>query len=148
MPNAKLRVVIDTNLLISASITAQSPPDRIFKSWLKDSYILITSQEQLEELKDVSQRKKLKTYPLFLNKITEVIEDIEAAAELVEPLFEDDLPILGRDPKDNYLLATALGGDADYLITGDQDLLVLNGDRALGKLKIISAKDFWAMVKA
>jgi len=46
-----------------------------------------------------------------------------------------------RDPKDIHLLA-ALGGDADYLITGDADLLVLAGDPTLGPLRIITARAF------
>lgn len=144
----KLRVVIDTNLLISSAIVAKSPPDKLIKSWLKKAFILLISSEQLEEIKDVSQRKKLKNLSLFTKRITELIENIEFVAETVKLLSEKDLPIKGRDPEDDFLLATALGGDADYLITGDQDLLVLNGDPALGKLKIISVKNFLRLVKS
>lgn len=55
---------------------------------------------------------------------------------------EEQLPIRSRDPKDNKLLACALSTNADYLITGDEDLLILNGNPALGALKILTAKDF------
>lgn len=138
----KLRVVIDTNLLISAALVAKSPPDKLIRSWLKKEFILLISLEQLEEIKDVSQRKKLKARPLFTKRITELTEDIEYVAETLKPLSKKDLPIHGRDEDDDFMLAAALGGDVDYLITGDEDLLVLNGNPSLGKLKIITVKDF------
>lgn len=56
------------------------------------------------------------------------------------------LPIHGRDPEDDFMLATALRGVANYLITGDEDLLVLNGNPALGKLKIVLVKDFLKLI--
>lgn len=77
----KLRVVIDTNLFISASLVTKSPPDKLIRSWLKKEFILIVSPEQLEEIKDVSQRKKFKARPLFTKRITELIEHIRYVAE-------------------------------------------------------------------
>lgn len=138
----KLRVVIDTNLLISASLVKNSLPDKLIRSWLKKGFTLITSLEQLEEIKDVSQRKKLRARPLFTKRITELIEDIEYVAELIKPLPKKDLPIYGRDGEDDFMIAAAIGGNVDYLITGDEDLLVLNDNPALGKLKVISVRDF------
>lgn len=138
----KLRVVIDTNLLISAAIVINSPPDKLITAWLKKAFIMLISAEQLEEIKDVSRRGKIKAYPLFTKRVTELIENIEFVAENIEQQTNKDLPIRGRDPEDDYLLAIALAGNADYLITGDQDLLVLNEDPALGELKIISVAEF------
>lgn len=139
---SKLRVVIDTNLIISASIVPKSPPDKLIKAWLDDSFTLVTSRQQLEEIKDVSKRKKLKNYPLFVKAAAELIENIEFVAEIINPLPLKDLPIHSRDPKDDFLLAAALAANADYLITGDEDLIVLNRNSALGKLKIISVSEF------
>lgn len=141
----KQKVVIDTNLLISAAIVLESKPHTIIKAWLKDYFILFTSKEQLEEIKNVSKRKKLKTYSLFAQRITELGENLAFAAEIVEPLVH--IPIHSRDPKDDFLLASAIGADADYLVTGDDDLLVLNGDPKLGKLKILSATEFLDLIK-
>lgn len=143
MPNAKkLKVVIDTNLIISAALIPQSPPDKLFKLWLKNSFDLLISKEQLEEIDDVSKKGKLKTYPLFLDRIAELTDNLKFAAELIEPIPETDLLIHSRDPKDDYLLAVSLGGRADYLITGDEDLLVLNINPGLGKLKIVPIRQF------
>lgn len=147
MPDKKkLRVIIDTNLLISAMIVTKSPPDKLIKSWLKDSFTLLVSYKQLEEIKDASRRGKLRTYPLFTKRVTELIDNIEVIAETVEPIPDKDLPIHSRDPEDDFLIASALGGNADSLVTGDEDLLALNGTTALGKLKIITAREFLGLI--
>jgi len=52
------------------------------------------------------------------------------------------LPVEVRDPKDEMILASALGGKADYLVTGDDDILVLQDDARLGKLQIVTARAF------
>lgn len=148
MPNAKrLRIVVDTNLVISAALIPQSLPDKLIKSWLQDFFDLITSKEQLAEIKDAAKKEKLKSYPLFLNRIAELLQNLEFAAELVKPVSEADLVIRSRDTKDNYILATSLGGKADYLVTGDEDLLVLNSDPSLEILKIVTVKQFLIEIK-
>lgn len=148
MSNTKrFRVVVDTNLIISAALIPQSLPDKLIKSWLQDSFDLITSKEQLEEIKDAAKKEKLKSYPLFLNRIAELLQNLEFAAELVKPVSEANLVIRSRDTKDNYILAASLGGKTDYLVTGDEDLLVLNSDPSLGILKIVTVKQFLTEIK-
>ena len=142
----KLRVVIDTNLLISSAIVQNSPPDKLVRLWLKKGFNLLVSTEQIEEIKDVSQRNKLKSRLLFSQRITELLEGIEFVSESIEPIPQKNLPIHSRDLEDNFMLAAALGGKADYLITGDEDLLVLNGDPDLGNLKIVTAKEFLKLI--
>ena len=143
----KPRVIIDTNLILSAAIVSKSLPDQLINTWLKGSFILVIAREQLVEIRDVSQRKKLKGYHLFPERIAEFLDNIEFAAEMVEDLSTSDLPIHTRDPDDDFLLACALEGKVDYLVTGDQDLLVLNNNPALGKLKIVSVKEFLGQKK-
>jgi len=143
MPNKnRPRIVVDTNILISAAIVPNSAPDKLIKAWQKKQFILLTPSEQLEEIKDVSERKRFEIYELFKERVEELIETLGFAAERIHPVSIKDIPIHCRDPKDDFLLATALGGNADYLITGDKDLLVLNGNPALDKLKIISVSEF------
>lgn len=142
----KFKVVIDTNLIISAAIVPNTPPDKLIKSWLKQKFILLICKQQLEEMKEVSQREKFKNRPLFTNRIAELVENIEFVAQLVVPLSDKDLPIHGRDSADDFMLALGLKGDADYLVTGDEDLLVLNGNPDLGKLKITTAKEFLDLI--
>ncbi|OGE65026.1 putative toxin-antitoxin system toxin component, PIN family [Candidatus Daviesbacteria bacterium RIFCSPLOWO2_02_FULL_36_7] len=141
-------MAVDTNLIISATLIPQSLPDRLIKLWLRDLFDLLISKEQLGEIKDTAKKEKLKNYPLFLNRIMEFIQNLEFSAELVKPIPEADLPIHSRDAKDNYLLATALEGGADYLVTGDEDLLVLQTNPSLGKLQIVTVKEFLSKLKS
>lgn len=67
---------------------------------------------------------------------------MKLAAEMVKSLSEEKLPVHCRDPKDDKLLALAMAGKADYLVTGDKDLLCLNAHSALKSLKIITVKEF------
>jgi len=67
-----------------------------------------------------------------------------ATAEHVTPVGA--LPVVVRDPKDEKLLACALHGRADYLVSGDRDLLELDGNLALGMLRILTARDFVEVV--
>ncbi|HEY7293748.1 MAG TPA: hypothetical protein VH916_01860 [Dehalococcoidia bacterium] len=73
-----------------------------------------------------------------------VLIDGFAAAEQAIPLV--DLPIHCREPKDDTLLACALGGRADVLVTGDRDLLVIGGESGLGGLGVLSPQGFIAML--
>jgi hypothetical protein len=65
---------------------------------------------------------------------------MRAEGERVEPT--GTIPVAVRDPEDVHLLAAALGGNAAYLVTGDADLPILNGDPALGPLRIVAARAF------
>ena len=60
------------------------------------------------------------------------------------PKITEEIPAVTRDPKDDYLLAYALVGQADYLVTGDNDLLTLD---QVENVRIVTAHDFWEIVK-
>lgn len=82
-------------------------------------------------------------YHIPPEEIAAIFDGLEHATRVV-PMTEIPLPV--RDPKDVHILATALGGDADYLVTGDHDLLVLRGDPRLGRLQIVTAAEFLAIL--
>ncbi len=144
MPSFKkrqLRAVVDTNLFISGSIIKSGYPHQLVSEWKDNSFILLISQEQRDELVDVFTRPKIvKKYNLSKKEITSLLFLIDTAA--IKIPLNAKLAIEVRDPKDEYILATALKGEAEYLVTGDEDLLVLNGNPALGKLKIASVREF------
>ena len=145
MPKAsKPRVVIDTNLIVSAVISSGgTTPHRLLKLWRDNRYVLLTSGKLLNEVNDVLTRDYIKEeYSLSQKEIAEIVASLILNGIMVETPSEADLPIHSRDPKDDRLLALALGGQADYLVTGDNDLLDLNGKPELGKLKIITAAEF------
>ena len=139
---SKPKVVIDTNLLVSAAIIQGNLPGQLVTAWKKEQFILLISEPMLVEIKDVATRERIKRkYPLFLKRVTELIENIELGAELIKPFVDKDLPLHCRDQKDDMLLACAFGGNADYLVTRDEDLLVLRGNPALGTLQIITVSE-------
>lgn len=144
---SKLRVVIDTNLLLSIIIAPNSIPDKVFQQWLKETYILLVSQPLLNELEDVVSKEKFnKEYSLVKEMGAEMLSTLKNGAEVVKVIPNNDLPVHSRDPEDDFLLGTALGGKADYLITGDKDLLILNTNPVLGELKIVSARQFLSTI--
>ena len=143
----KPRVVIDTNIIVSGIIIARSLPNQLLRAWQKDFFILIISEDILKEIKEVLQKESIREkYHLALNIVESLILTLRLGAELAVSLSAQELPIHCRDEKDDLILGLAVGVRADYLITGDKDLLVLNGKQALGRLKIITVKEFLASV--
>ncbi len=133
------KAVVDTNVFVSGLITEAGYPYQLIKQLETDSFILVNSQTLRRELEEVLRRTKFSAL-LTEKKIVALLRLVDVTSVIFSPL--STLPVEVRDPKDRIVLATALGGRADYLVTGDQDLLVLNGHRALKELKIVSVKEF------
>ncbi|MCL2039501.1 MAG: putative toxin-antitoxin system toxin component, PIN family [Bacteroidetes bacterium] len=123
------KIIIDTNIWVSFLIKKQFS---IFRE-LFGNHKLIFSKELLAELCDVVERRKFTN--LFSNEQVRILfEFIERYAEIVEISSKVDIC---RDKKDNYLLALAKDSKADYLITGDNDLLVLEQFEGTKIIKIV-----------
>ena len=119
MAKRKNRVILDTNLWISLLLTKDYKKfDRIIDN---TEITLVFSEELLQELIDVSQRKKFKKY-FDPTDIYTLLALIQRRADFITVVSETKIC---RDPKDNFLLALAIDGSASHLITGDSDLLVL-----------------------
>jgi len=129
-----MKVVLDTNLLISALIAPRGVPDQLYRAWSEGRYTLLTSEAQLEEFRRVTR------YPSVRRFV-----DPAAAGTMYNELHHlavvlTHLPIVEvtTDPADAFLLATAKAGEADYLATGDKrDLLVLH---AFARTQIVTAR--------
>jgi len=130
----KIRVVLDSNVILSAALFKQSAPRQAFDKALAIGKVLI-STDTLNELYDIFKRPKFDKYlskssrELFLNNLIEVLENIDVVQSLS----------VCRDRKDDKILELAVSGEADYIITGDQDLLVLN---PFQNIVIISIHEF------
>ncbi|HKG26218.1 MAG TPA: putative toxin-antitoxin system toxin component, PIN family, partial [Thermomicrobiales bacterium] len=134
--SARLRTVVDTNLFFSGTIFKRGYPFALLEAWRAHAFDVLLSDEQYEELLDVFSRPRiLARYPLTPEVIGDLFAGL-AAAHRVEP--SPELPLELRDPEDDPILAAALGGRVDYLITGDKDLHAVAGDPRLGDLKIVS----------
>lgn len=137
------RVTIDTNLVISGTISPNSYPAKLLTSWTEGDFEWILTEETFGEIKEVLQRKELQSkYHIDETEAKSFLDNLAAGAEFAETMPQEKLPIHSRDTKDDILLSCALGGNCDYLITGDEDLLVLNGKKELGELQIIKVADF------
>lgn len=128
------RFVVDTNILVSAALIRHSLPWQAIDQIEKIGTILY-SEATLLELKSVLNRKKFDKY-LTLEEKQQFIFKFVEKAELVT-ITETITDC--RDPKDNKFLELAVSGKADLLITGDQDLLILNPFRTI---QIITVADF------
>jgi uncharacterized protein len=122
MPDNKpIKAIIDTNLWISFLIGKQLAS---LKSLLVEGTIQpVFSQQLIDEINIVTQKPKLKKY-FPSEKVIDLIIFLQSIGLLVE--IKSSV-LLCRDAKDNYLLALAKDSQADYLITGDEDLLILDG---------------------
>lgn len=131
-----MRLVIDTNILISALLSASAPPAQLIDMWRHGRFTLLTCREQLDELRRVTRYPKIKARlpPAIAGRL---INELRELAVLVSPLPAVDIC---PDPFDNYLLALALAGEADLLVTGDKrDLLALGRH---GRTRIIAVSTF------
>ena len=137
----KRGVVIDTNLFISGTIMKRGDPFTLLELWRVGSFHLITSQEQIAELDDVLDRPMVRIdYALSNIEVDEHRHRLRRLATIVVPILPS--PIALRDLKDDFLLATALAGNADFLVTGDKDLVTAAGDSLLGRLHIVTVTAF------
>lgn len=119
MQNKVSRVIINTNLWINFLITKDFA--KLDKIIFSRQSVLIFSQELLDEFLEVVKRPKFKRF--FSNTdIEELLETIDEYADFVK--VQSEVQVC-RDPKDNFLLSLSKDGNADFLLTGDKDLLDL-----------------------
>jgi putative PIN family toxin of toxin-antitoxin system len=130
--SSKARYVLDTNLVISALLFKNSIPAKVFRYVLKYGEVL-SSPELLEELNEVLGRAKFDRY-VTSEEREEFLESLIERIVLIQPV--ETIQIC-RDPKDDMVLSLALSGRANYIISGDNDLLVLNPFR---DIKIVTAE--------
>uniref|UniRef100_E6QJW8 PIN domain-containing protein n=1 Tax=mine drainage metagenome TaxID=410659 RepID=E6QJW8_9ZZZZ len=132
---SSLRVVLDTNVLVSGLAYPESVPGRILSLWRLGALDVVLSRFLFDETTRVLPR--LSRIRLTASEIHDLVDSLMFMAEMVEPENNHD-PAL-RDPADQQVLATLLASNADYLITGDKDLLAL-----ADKYPILSPAAFWA----
>lgn len=132
----KYKIIIDTNLWVSWLISDKYIKlDNIF---LADKVELLYSKELIEEYIEVIHRPKIQKY--FKKSLIEIEDIITGILSIYACEIEIKTEIdICRDKKDNFLLSLAIDGKADYLITGDKDLLELKN---IQKTKIVTIKDF------
>jgi len=135
------RVVVDTNVLISAALLPRSVPTQIVACLLEDA-ALVFSRETFKELETRLWRAKFDRY-LDVERRRLLLHDFSAAALWVD-LPAASGPTYSRDPDDDVFLHTALHGNAQWLVSGDKDLLDLRpGDWQFAILSPAQALEAW-----
>lgn len=131
-----MRIVLDTNVLLSGLMLPDSTPGRIVAAWRKRNFYLVVSEPMLEEI------ARVLAYPKIRKRLGWDDEHISRYIALL--WFEAEvMSIIGAeanvpaDPNDNPLLATLIASKADWLITGDSDF-----DELSGQYPIIAPSEF------
>ena len=122
-----MRVVIDTNVVLSGLIKPGSIPGQVLRAWRDGSFRLVLSEFLLEEIAVTLARPKIQALvPWPAAQIDRFVLELRAFCDVVEPAeLNFKYP---RDPDDIPVLATLIASGADLLVTGDRDLLVLRGE--------------------
>jgi putative PIN family toxin of toxin-antitoxin system len=132
---ARLRVVLDTNVLVSGLAYPRSVPGHIVGAWRQGGLDVVLSRYILDEMVRVLPR--LPNVTISPAEIRDLADSFMFLADVVEPEGEQDMAL--RDPADQPVLATLRTAQAHYLITGDKDLLAL-----ADKYPIVTPAAFWA----
>lgn len=132
---ALLRVVLDTNVLVSGLAYPSSVPGRVVAAWRSGGLDVVLSRHILGELARVLPRLNHR-----LNwrdaDFADFLDILALSTELVEPVSAAEEPL--RDEADRPVLGTLLAAKADYLVTGDRDLLAL-----AERYPIVTPAAFW-----
>jgi putative PIN family toxin of toxin-antitoxin system len=127
-----VKLLLDTNVLVAALVargTCSDLPEHCVRQ-----HIVVSSQPLLNELREVLERK-------FSQRAIDVRAAVQLFAETFTLVTPDILdPPTCRDPDDDFVLATALAGGCAAIITGDQDLLMLNPFRGI---EVLAPSVFW-----
>lgn len=134
-----MRVVLDTNVLLSALLSPHGLSDTIYRAWQNDRFDLVTSATQIDELRRASRYAKFKDV-LQPHLVGAMVNNMRRSIVL------DGLPSLPKgvevtDPNDAFLVAMALESEADYLVTGDHRAGLLQRG-SLGRTRIVTPAAF------
>ena len=120
-----LRVILDTNVIVSAFISPNSVPGRVLRFFVNDAkFVLVLSPALVDELRHTLRRPRVRKYVGLSERALEArIAELEALADPINGTLALNVSV--RDPDDVFVIAAAVEGRADYVVTGDNDLLTL-----------------------
>jgi putative PIN family toxin of toxin-antitoxin system len=114
-----MRLILETNILLSALLSPLGAPAKLLDAWERKAFTLVACDALIAELRDVVGR------PFFRARLRASTAELLAAGLRDFSSFCRDLPSgpVAPDPKDSYLLAMVGASQADFLVTGDKELL-------------------------
>jgi putative PIN family toxin of toxin-antitoxin system len=131
-------VILDSNVLLSAFIRVDSNPYKVVQAWIDDTFDLVSSAVQIEELSRVSRYPRIREL-IGSTEAGWLVNRIRERARMIERLPKVDV---SRDPADNFLLGMAQAVKADFLVSGDKAGLLEVGRHF--NTRIVSVTDFVA----
>jgi|SRR5712691_11312694 len=138
-----MRVVLDTNVVVSALCSGRASPARILERWHQEQFELIVSEPILAEYRRVLGYEKLRPrHRLAERGIVDFVNELRRFAELVP--VEISLAVITSDPSDNRFLECAVAGRADYIVSGDAHLLDLD---TFQELRILAPAAFLLLLE-
>jgi putative PIN family toxin of toxin-antitoxin system len=116
-----MRLILDTNVLLSGLLSPLGAPAKLLDAWERKAFTLVAGEALIAEFRDVAGR------PFFRARLRSSAAELLAAGLRDFSFFcQDPLPDpIAPDPKDSYLLALAEASQAEFLVTGDKELLSL-----------------------
>ena len=121
-----MRIVLDTNVYISAAIKSDLAENIIKLAAKTDFITLLTSEEILDELREklISKFQRSESIAgIFINRVKQIAEVVEITTKV---------DVITRDPEDNKILECAVSGKADLIVSSDQDLIKLKNFKGVG----------------
>lgn len=139
----RLRVVFDTQIYLRAAINPDSLCGKLFAKWTH-AYTLYISEGIEREIPDVFTRFRIRArFSHITDETVKQVKSTLARAERID-LSEEDIASISRDPKDDIFLACAKAANANYLVSEDNDLLVL---KRYEDTNIVNTFDFLAILE-
>ncbi len=141
-----MKVVLDTNILLSGLARVDRPPGIILSAWHQGQFDLVISEPMIEEILRVFHYPKVRSMfskaGVAQEDLREIVEILRLKAVLVD--ITGVVPqVVPRDPKDVPVMATMIAAEAEWLVTGDKrDLL------SLGQRNIVTARDFLSRIES
>ena len=125
-----MKVVFDTNVVITSYLAPQSICATLMNCWHTEVFDLVVSDPLLQEYQAVLNYPKIQKHTRMTpTEMQQAIRNFRQFALLVEP--KEEITVVERDRDDNKIIACALAGEAEYIVTGDNDLLSMKAYRGI-----------------
>lgn len=133
-----LRIVVDTNILVSAALKRGGNPDTLLRRWIAGDFLIVTCPTAIAELSDVLNRPRIRDkYHLTGQDIRDFVGQFSRQAILVPGASLSGIVV--ADPKDDVFVSCAVEGQARYIISGDHHLQEL---RCYGRIRVRTVAQF------
>jgi putative PIN family toxin of toxin-antitoxin system len=137
-----VQILLDTNVIISGLLSGKGPPGQLLQAWLDGRFDLVTSHLQLDELRRALGYEKLRDR-INPAQVRDFVDNIVVMAVIVPSVTA---VAFSPDPDDNLILATAIAGHADLIVSGDrQHMLAL---REVEGIPIVTPREALSRLEA